>query len=441
MNAICLVIDRLHCGYLGCYGNAWVGTPGFDHLAPGSFVLDRAYIDSPALDSLYRSYWFGEHALAHGGQDGRIGNPSYSLPQLLSAASVSTTLVTDAAEVAGHPLAGGFGQREEVPTDWPRRPAADLKDTHAARFFAAALDALRDARPPFLLWLHSQGMAGPWDAPREMRERYATEEDPPPPDFTRPPAMRLPADPDPDELLGIRQAYAAQVAVLDSCVEALASGLRESKLATDTLFILLSARGYSLGVHGCVGSPPGEAEPLYGELTSIPWLLRFPDGLGAADRSGALVQPPDVFATLLDWFQCGPLAPRADVGQAFQPARQTGKSAPQQTAAGAERQLAEQVGHTSLLPLVRGEVQTIRDRAAIVSPGERALRTPAWYARFVGPEVAELYLKPDDRWEVNDLARRCPEVAEAMRKALDDCQSTSTPERRELDEILVQGVH
>jgi arylsulfatase A-like enzyme len=445
MNAICLVIDRLHCGYLGCYGNTWVGTPGLDRLASESFVLDGAYIDSPQLDSLYRSYWLGEHALARGRQDGRIGNPSYGLPQLLSAAGVSTGLVTDATEVARHPLTAGFGQCVEVSTDWPARPPAELEDTQMARFFSAVLDALRDAQPPFLLWLHSQGMAGPWDAPRDLRERYVAEDDPSPPDFTRPPALRLPAEPDPDELLGIRQAYAAQVAVLGACVETLADALRESKHAGDTLLVLLSARGYCLGVHGMVGTPSGESEPLYGELTSIPWLVRFPDGVGAADRSGAFVQPADLFATLADWYglladsgplPCGPLAPPAD-------SRQNSPG----TATQSGRELAEQVGYTrrqvgqgSLLSLASGDVSALRDRAAIVSPsGEQALRTPAWYARFLDAERAELYLKPDDRWEVNDLACRCSDVVEAMRKALDDCQAdTGAP--RNLDEALVQGV-
>ncbi len=413
MNAICLVIDRLHGGYLGCYGNAWVGTPGLDRLAAESFVLDGAYVDSPALASLYRAYWLGEHAL--GGlmnpstpsfKDGEVPDERQPLPRLLAGAGIATTFITDAGDVARHPLAAHFDRCVEVPTDPPGRVVAEVQDTQTARFFSAALDALQapdNAGRPFLVWLHSQGMAGPWDAPRELRERYVGEGDPPPPDFVRPPAMHLPADPDPDELLGIRQAYAAQVAVLDSCVEAFVAGLRESKTAADTLLILLSARGYSLGIHGIVGAPPGESEPLYGELTSIPWLLRFPDGHGAADRSGALVQPPDLFGTLLDWFQC---------------------AAP-----------------TSLLPLVRGEAQSVRDRAAIVgSTGERALRTPAWYARFAGPETAELYLKPDDRWEVNDLARRCPDVVEAMRKALDDCQNASASGPTPLDESLVCGV-
>ena len=33
MNVICLVIDGLQAGYLGCYGNSWLPTPGFDQLA------------------------------------------------------------------------------------------------------------------------------------------------------------------------------------------------------------------------------------------------------------------------------------------------------------------------------------------------------------------------------------------------------------------------
>jgi hypothetical protein len=455
VNAICLVIDRLHCGYLGCYGNGWVGTPGIDALACESFVLDGAYLDAPSLDSLYRSYWLGQHALAHSGPAavGRIGNPSYAeqpgctpaarivdpshgLPRRLAAAGVATTLLTDDAAVARHPLAVPFDQIAELPSEAPARAAVEPEDTQAARFFAAALDAARAARPPFLVWAHSQGMAGCWDAPRELREQYVAPEDPSPPDFVQPPAIVLPADPDPDELLGIRQAYAAQVSVFDSCLEALLETLRDSPFLGETLFVLLSARGYPLGMHGHVGSPPAEAERLYGELTSIPWLLRLPNGVGAADRSSALVQPADLCATLADWFQCGPLAPRADGGLTSPPGRK----------------LAEQVGHMvmsqSLLPLARGEAMALRDRAAIVSPsGERALRTPAWYARFSGPDAAALYVKPDDRWEINDVASRCPEVTDAMRQALEDFQATctaanagsaSTP--RELDDVLVHGL-
>ena len=64
MNAICLVIDRLHRGFLGAYGNTWIETPAFDRLAAESFVFDQMLVDSPRLGPLYRSFWQGLHALA-----------------------------------------------------------------------------------------------------------------------------------------------------------------------------------------------------------------------------------------------------------------------------------------------------------------------------------------------------------------------------------------
>ena len=63
MNAVCLVIDRLHAGYVGAYGNTWIETPALDRLASQSLLLDQALVDSPDLERLYRSYWQGWHAL------------------------------------------------------------------------------------------------------------------------------------------------------------------------------------------------------------------------------------------------------------------------------------------------------------------------------------------------------------------------------------------
>ena len=44
------------------------------------------------------------------------------------------------------------------------------------------------------------------------------------------------------------------------------------------------------------------------------------------------------------------------------------------------------------------------------------MRTPAWFFRH--PNIVdterELYLKPDDRWEVNNVAERCDDVVQAM---------------------------
>jgi hypothetical protein len=65
-----------------------------------------------------------------------------------------------------------------------------------------------------------------------------------------------------------------------------------------------------------------------------------------------------------------------------------------------------------LLPLVGGEVETLRDVLVFQSEQERAVRTPGWFLRFAHDreEDASLYAKPDDRWEVNDVHDRAPEV-------------------------------
>ena len=38
----------------------------------------------------------------------------------------------------------------------------------------------------------------------------------------------------------------------------------------------------------------------------------------------------------------------------------------------------------------------------------------------------ELYAKPDDRWEVNDVSRRCPKIVEALETLLDQWLKTGS---------------
>ena len=71
----------------------------------------------------------------------------------------------------------------------------------------------------------------------------------------------------------------------------------------------------------------------------------------------------------------------------------------------------------------------------------RAIRTPAWYLRHAAEP--ELYAKPDDRWEVNDVADRCDEVVGLLEKALIEYEhslrSGKLDDLLPLDEILLTG--
>ncbi|MBI3468022.1 MAG: sulfatase-like hydrolase/transferase, partial [Planctomycetes bacterium] len=317
--------------------------------------------------------------------------------------------------VADHPLAADFTQRSLVDLPNADEPVNELEETRLARFFAAATDWLAQPREPFLLWLHTTGLGSVWDAPVELRNQYVEEEDPLPPQTTQVPCRELPTDVDPDELLGIRRAYAGQAVVLDTCIGAMDRLLVESGLGKRTLLAVFSARGFPLGEHGVVGAC-GDA--LHAELVHVPWLLRFPDGLGAAARTQSFAQPADLMPTLLE--ACGIPAVAGLQG-------------------------------TSLMPLVRGDSQRLRDRALIISPsGERAVRTPAWHLRIPKPRADvsdardELYVKPDDRWEVNEVSDRCPEVVESLRLVLADLEQSHqtglTSETQPLDDVLLHGL-
>jgi hypothetical protein len=361
---------------IGAYGNSWVQTRGLDRLACESFVFDQAFITSPAVDQLYRGLWFGSRATGGGGQsvDGS------SFPRLLRAAGLRTALVTDDGDVANLSAVADFAERLIVDAPGEDRTAPDGSDTQLARLFRSATEWLQTAREPFCLWAHARGMAGPWDAPWEFRNRFAEDEDPEPPSFAAMPDRMLGEACDPDELLGITHAYAGQIALLDQCIGDFSQALAQSNSAANTQLTFLAARGFPLGEHRRVG--PCDLA-LYNELVQVPWFMRFPDGLGRLARSQALVQPADLPGTLLDWLALD----RACLGSG---------------------------NASSLLSIIDGRSESIRDRLLMVSRHDRAIRTPAWYLRQPEGGAPELYAKPSDRWEVNEVSNLMPDVVAGL---------------------------
>src|SRR5258708_2146041 len=182
MNAIVVVIDRLHVGYLGCYGNTWVATPELNRLAVESFTMDHAIIDSPSLEELYSSFWTGSHAFQR-----RHARPTgtSALADALGKAGIATTLICDDPRVSEHPLSAAFAEQINVqpPMAGEAMTAPDEHQTHLAGYFAVAADWLAKAHGPFCLWLHTQGLAAAWDAPLEFRNKYSD------PDEAQPPTL------------------------------------------------------------------------------------------------------------------------------------------------------------------------------------------------------------------------------------------------------------
>ncbi len=399
MNILCLAIDGLHIGQLGCYGSDAVPTPAFDRLASESFVLDQYVLDSPALKTVYRSSWQGVHALNKSADRA-------SIFERLAAVDWRCSLMSDDAALFEDFTRTGLHEVNLLPPS-AEQTAESPSETGFARFFEAAVDMAAGLENSNLLWLHSRGLTAPWDAPYSYREELVEdEEEPSPPSMSAVPAVADCSEMDPDELLGIRRAYGGQIKLFDECLAAFLELFAASGLQDDTLLVLMGTRGFPLGEHAAIGHA---GERLHEELIHVPCLLQFPDGLGANERASGLAQPTDLAATILDWAECDHSAFDGE----------------------------------SLLPLLKGECTSIRDRACSVAyhsalplgtmPSELAIRTRYWHLRLDLQSTPDdedslavqpsLYVKPDDRWEQNEISSRCPDQVEALRTAIDDLES------------------
>lgn len=393
--AIVIAVDGLRASALGAYGNTWHPTPALDRLASESLVFDWLIADSPQLAGFYRGAWFGIETPCDGVEREltQLGDVP-SLARCLESAGIQAAVTTDDQWVAEQADQLGFGEVRGLEFPVPATAEA-VADTELAQLFAIAADQLESwgaadaetatAAPPRLLWLHARGYHGAWDAPTDLRQSLLDEEDPPALEFVVPPT-RLETN-DHDELLLHRSAYAAQTIVLDQCLGMLLETLDATGLADSTLVALVGCRGFALGEHGALGS---DVLDLYNELTHVPLIVRLPgDNSVPPPRSSELVQPIDLLPSLLSWFNVA-----------------AGPSA-----------------GWNLLATENASVQPNREAVyASGAAGEIALRTASWGLRQSGGRrgdgdasgSVELYSKPDDRWEANEIADRCPNEMAAL---------------------------
>lgn len=362
---VVLVIDRLGAGWLGPYGNTWLDAPNFNRLAARSVLFETVIATSPTIEEACRAYWTGR----------QVGEPNAAIQSTLPVYFSRSVLFTDDEQVARHDLAAAFSEPQLFQQAAATRNVTNVEATELFGFFEAASELAASADRPDLIWLHSRGMTGAWDAPLELRNHFADEDDPDPPAFVTPPERLLDAGFDPDEVLGLVQAYAGQVALVDLCLGMLLDALDSHPRADETLLIVASPRGYPLGEHRRVG-PCDEA--LYGELLHVPLLVQLPSRSQALTRSHRIIQPRHLFdllsgdspKVLEHWMD-----PRAPAQAAY-----------------------------------------------AMGPAQRAIRTPAWFLResqHDGQSQYELFAKPDDRWEANEIASRCTDVVEMLASELD----------------------
>ncbi|HKB00647.1 MAG TPA: sulfatase-like hydrolase/transferase, partial [Gemmataceae bacterium] len=197
---------------------------------------------------------------------------------------------------------------------------------------------------------------------------------------------RGPLAPDDDSLWHrLHNSFGAAVTSLDSEVDVHLDVLRERGLDDSAAWILTSGHGWPLGEHGIVG-PDGSR--LYDELVHVPLFVRLPGHREGMRRVPAFTQTADLGPTILGLF--GKFAAPGVVG-------------------------------TSVLPLTAESGAVLRNAARSARGDERRIQTDEWaYLARDGDRPERLYRKPEDLWEVNDLAPRHPDECERLAALLND---------------------
>jgi arylsulfatase A-like enzyme len=471
MNVIVVVCNSLHLGFLGAYGNAWIETPCLDRLASEGVVFDHHFPENLTTLPTRRSWWTGRYGFADPEQGWTPLRPDERiLPDLLWNQGVRTAFISDVPLLREVGLGYGRGFDEVIwvrgqgydplvhPTDprarhvrledepglrlppeddpdftlWKSRweqylrnravLRTDIEDnTGVARTVKTAIDWLDrrgGEKEPFLLWLDLFSPHGPWDPPQPYRDQYVMAE---PDEFEAGEEGDLVEESGEDEdediniqevaalidvpagavgdvlseaeLFRLRRTYAGTVTLIDHWLGILFEALGRMGRLDDTVVIFTSDQGEPLGEHGFVR----RFRPwLHEELIHTPLIVRMPRARHGGIRHQALVQTVDLLPTVVSALGLPPLGDDA-----------------------------EPIHGHDLLPLIRGESTKVRDYACLgMDVAEFAIRTHLWHLIVPAehdpdePRSPELFRKPEDRWDQNNVIEQHSEVADHLELTL-----------------------
>jgi hypothetical protein len=424
--ALFLSIDGLGTNLVGAYGNSVAPTPHLDALASKGIVLDQFWADSIRGDRTLQSLWTSLHSVTRdlSGEEGELPtledpHQTYSLWREQIARGL---LITDDRDLAASSAVDCFDrvllveheqeredehedehehehehEREDEDEHEHEHEHEDEQEgegegeehyvapTEFERLIEAAIGTWSEctAEHP-LLWIHFKGLRGAWDAPYEYREMLCDEGDPTPPEDTTPMELSVDHLTDPDDVFGISCAVGGQVIAMDQVIGEMIQSLREANLLSSCMVGIVGVAGYSLGEHGYVG---GNTQNLYAESLHIPCLILPGEMLPLGGRQGTIMQPHDMGEWLEDWFR-------------------------------GEQDADSLSQFLDSLLNSRFDGETRIGAAVACENHQEYVCSPAWSCRLERipgyQEKTELFAKPDDRWEQNEIASRAIPVVDKM---------------------------
>ena len=333
-NILFVMYDQLRADYLGCTGHPTLKTPHIDAFAQRAAILDQAYIASyPTVPNRW-DMLTGRFGFATRGWQ-PLSHEDITVAQVLARRGVHTQMIWDTPMLAMHDYnyTRGFkgiefvhGQKGDPWITDPSLPIRHTCQPHkiknvgsmenylrnhygrlyerqypVARTMSAAMDWLETnhRQDSFFLYVDMWDPHEPFDCPWHDYARYAD------PDYAGDqityPQYGRPTYMTPEEHQNVRDLYAGQATLVDRWVGRFLDLAERLGLFDDTMIIWTTDHGHLFGEHDLQGKPGAELGKLYEITTRIPLLVHHPDGIGAGQHLGGIVQPPDLFATVLDF--------------------------------------------------------------------------------------------------------------------------------------------
>jgi len=448
---IVISMDGLANLALGPYGSSWNATPNLDRLAASGTTWDRVVVESDDAAEALRGFWTaasGDETWLQACR--RSGRAELFLAGDPAGQAQSQRIATLAGEA-------GFDHCTLVEVQLGEQPEEEIESTAIAQLVAALLERVQasagdhqpsdkpDDKPDeswSILWLHSDLLTRHWDAPQWLFDVDADEDDftglessaadddddePPeddddlkdddlaaepdeplltsdtvfmpslepgyeeeeqdgeqPPslvDTITPPKYQVKGDDHPDWVMTWMQTYGCQVRLIDQLIGLIVDCL--DQLDHKIGLAMVGTSGMSFGQNGWIGNRVG---PLRSTHIHVPVILY--------DPGKVLLRWPQLaaFAAVSQWMLPFQVAP-----------------GPAQWARLSESMLPRHA------PASDGQPSSLVESPQVVTRSDRAqavVTTAQWFYVQDSDGTERLFLKPDDRDDVNDVADRCRDVVE-----------------------------
>jgi arylsulfatase A-like enzyme/Tfp pilus assembly protein PilF len=366
-NLLLITIDTLRADHLPVYGYTKIHTPNLDRLANESLVFEDAIAQVPMTLPSHSSILSGLLPPSHGVRDnaGFILDPKVNtLAEILKSKNYKT-----AAFISAFVLDSQFGldQGFDLYSDDFSLVQDRIDMSHVARRAEETeleVDAWlkKNSDQKFFMWIHYYDPHDPYDPPEPYKTEYAS------------------------------SLYDGEIAYTDHVFGKLYDLLDQLQVKEKTIVVMTGDHGEGLGDH----KEQTHSIFIYNATQHVPLMIRLPKI--KPKRIKGVVSLVDIVPTVLDWLGVQP---------------------------------DQNMQGRSLIPLIEGKEHSTRVAYSDsifpqlhygFSPLRR-ISTDQY--EFIDAPKPELYDRINDRYELKNLIKEKPEIANALHKKLDEILKSS----------------